>query len=398
MSEDEETAPVRGLKKLQFERALEQKFLNSLLATRSTGTPKTSLLVSTLTNILLLSDWLMVPDVIDQAIAMRLLMVTPVGLILALVSFKPFNMRTRERVLWFVDVLLGFVHAWLCLHSQSEYAQHYLTVLALIILYSTSHLRTRFWVAASSVASILFIYLAVLFFIKDPIWPLLIAIFILLLSTAVFSLYHFYGLERDARMNFLMNIRHKKMGQELTLTNAQLEKVSRIDSLTQVANRLHFEQYLKSTWDRAKKGNKSVVLMMLDVDFFKAYNDHFGHVQGDQCLVSVAQAVFQSLRRPGDLVARYGGEEFVVILNSTQFSDAQNAAERVRQVVRALMIPHPASAVAPYVTLSIGLASLQANAPEASPMRLITLADNALYQAKNEGRNRVCAYVPEADI
>jgi len=394
MSDDVEGANVHGLKRLRFESDLEQKFLNSLLATRSTGTPKTSLLVTVLTNSLLLADWLMIRDVMYQAIAMRLLLVTPVGLILALVSFKSFNMRTRERILLFVDVLLGLVQAWLCVKSQSEYAQHYLTVLTLIVLYATSHLRARFWSSVKTVGCILTIFLASLLFIENPIWPLLAAIFILLVSTSVFSLFHLYRLEYDARMNFLMTMRHKRMSQELTLTNARLEKVSKVDSLTQVANRLHFEQYLNSTWERAKKGNNSVVLMMLDVDYFKRYNDHFGHLQGDQCLITVAQAIFNSLRRPGDLVARYGGEEFVVVFNSAKYSDAKNAAERVSQAVRQLNIPHPTSDVAPYVTVSVGLASMQTNEPNASPMHLISLADNALYQAKNEGRNRVFFYEP----
>ena len=173
------------------------------------------------------------------------------------------------------------------------------------------------------------------------------------------------------------------------MANEELERVSRTDALTQVANRRHFDEFLAQVWERAQPANESVSILMLDIDHFKQYNDHYGHPEGDACLASVAKALRDSVRRPGDLVARYGGEEFIVVLYRATEAQVQQAAERIRATVEALAIPHAGSPLYGRVTVSIGQACARPQDRHASVHRLIQQADEALYQAKNRGRNRV---------
>jgi len=132
--------------------------------------------------------------------------------------------------------------------------------------------------------------------------------------------------------------------------------------------------------------------MMIDVDHFKAYNDRYGHPEGDACLKDVAATLKRRLRRPGDLIARFGGEEFIAVLAGTSLDVALGAAERVRKGVENLNRLHAKSPTHAVVTVSVGVATLRPNAPHATPAQLISAADEALYQAKARGRNRVYAF------
>lgn len=162
-----------------------------------------------------------------------------------------------------------------------------------------------------------------------------------------------------------------------------------LDGLTGVFNRRYFDQQLALEWARASRSGTALSMILLDVDHFKLYNDHYGHQAGDECLRLVAQTLKSSLRRPADLVARYGGEEFACILPDTPFQDAMGLAQELEQKLRACKIPHARSNVAPVVTASMGLATRVAGSlGDASA--LIGLADQQLYNAKQSGRARVC--------
>jgi diguanylate cyclase (GGDEF)-like protein len=164
-----------------------------------------------------------------------------------------------------------------------------------------------------------------------------------------------------------------------------LERLASHDALTGIANRRNFDETLEREWRRCRRDAQSLALLMLDVDYFKPYNDTFGHPAGDVCLQRVAQALAQVPLRASDLVARYGGEEFAVILPNASLQGAREVAERLRAAVWQMALP----GVAAPVSVSIGVACLPAT-PEASPEQLMALADAALYRAKHEGRNRVC--------
>lgn len=175
----------------------------------------------------------------------------------------------------------------------------------------------------------------------------------------------------------------------LKMKTDHLEQLSAMDGLTGIGNRRSFDRALAQEWRRGARLGVPLAAIMMDVDQFKAYNDHFGHGAGDECLMRVAHALAAEIRRPTDGVFRYGGEEFVALLGDTGEEGAVHMGERFRQAVELLSIPHPASSVAPGVTISVGWAVAvpgEAGAAE----DLVAAADRGLYLAKREGRNRTC--------
>ena len=172
----------------------------------------------------------------------------------------------------------------------------------------------------------------------------------------------------------------------LKLKTDLLEKLSSIDGLTQVANRRCFDETLELQVARHQRNQQPLGLVMLDIDYFKPFNDHYGHGRGDECLTEVAAALAGVLKRPDDLLARYGGEEFAAILPNTDIQGVRKIAENLRAAVEALQLPHEYSACAPHVTVSCGGIS---QTPDATslPCCLLEQADRALYQAKEQGRN-----------
>jgi diguanylate cyclase (GGDEF)-like protein len=163
---------------------------------------------------------------------------------------------------------------------------------------------------------------------------------------------------------------------------------SYVDALTGIANRRYFDVALDRELRRAQRSGGELSLLLLDIDSFKAYNDHFGHQQGDSCLATVAKTLATSLKRPADVAARYGGEEFAAILPDTSAAQARIVANTIREQVAALNLMHAPGAVRPYVTVSVGAASFGKDRLN-EPAALIEAADKALYAAKRGGRDRV---------
>jgi len=167
-----------------------------------------------------------------------------------------------------------------------------------------------------------------------------------------------------------------------------LENLSSTDGLTGIPNRRNFDQFLDREWRSALRNLAPLSLIMMDVDYFKLYNDHYGHLVGDDCLRQVAQTLARTLLRPLDLVARYGGEEFACVLPDTEHEGAVGVAARLREKIEALNIPHVASPIADHITLSFGVATLIPQADQL-PSFLIERADLLLFEAKQQGRNQV---------
>ena len=176
--------------------------------------------------------------------------------------------------------------------------------------------------------------------------------------------------------------------EELKEANATLERLSREDSLTGLANRRWFAQFLAQAWRTALRDNKALSILIMDIDDFKTYNDTYGHQKGDECLKLVAEAIRHSIGRASDLVSRYGGEEFVAVLGDTPLEGALQIAEQIRAAVESLQIPHSAAKYHQVVTLSIGVTSTLPT-HDTQPETVLIAADRAMYNAKHDGKNRV---------
>jgi len=174
---------------------------------------------------------------------------------------------------------------------------------------------------------------------------------------------------------------------KLDAANQELKRLTSLDGLTGIANRRHFDAVLVREWRRAMRQGDELAIIMCDIDFFKLFNDTYGHQDGDECLRQIAQVLVKSMDRGGDLLARYGGEEFIAVLPGTSLNGASFVAGQMRQAVSKLAIEHSGS---PYgiVTASFGVASSLA-VQETDPLDVVGAADRALYEAKHAGRNRV---------
>ncbi|MEJ2469326.1 MAG: diguanylate cyclase, partial [Campylobacterales bacterium] len=177
------------------------------------------------------------------------------------------------------------------------------------------------------------------------------------------------------------------VGRKLRRAYRTLEEQSTVDPLTEIANRRYFMQRAEEEYQRAAREKQPLSLIMADIDYFKSFNDTYGHVEGDHCLKTVAQAMKHALKRPADCIARYGGEEFVIMLPNTPLKSAEHFAEELRSSIEKLQIAHAASQCAEVVTGSFGVA--EAAAGDTSYETMIKRADEALYKAKQQGRNRV---------
>ncbi|MBP1154737.1 MULTISPECIES: GGDEF domain-containing protein [unclassified Paenibacillus] len=180
----------------------------------------------------------------------------------------------------------------------------------------------------------------------------------------------------------------KNLEHQLLQSNELLQKISSIDALTGVANRRSFDESYALEWRQAIRYSTPLTVILVDIDYFKKFNDTYGHQEGDLCLKQVADALRRAANRPGDLIARYGGEEFVIVLPNTDATGASIVAERLRSEVENLSIPHMRSDVSHVVTASLGTATIVPTL-ELTRHELLLQADKALYQAKKDGRNRV---------
>lgn len=182
-------------------------------------------------------------------------------------------------------------------------------------------------------------------------------------------------------------LRERELLKRLEDANTQLTQVSQTDSLTQIANRHHFQKVFLKEWNRLAREQNPLGLLLCDLDAFKQYNDSYGHLAGDLCLKRFAGVLVESVNRATDLVARYGGEEFIVLLPNTTQDGLETVDDRIRHLFAKVAIPHKSSWVSDWVTYSAGGVSAIPIA-DVKPERLIEYADNALYQAKEQGRNR----------
>ena len=264
---------------------------------------------------------------------------------------------------------------------------YYSGILLLIMgAFTFVSLRSRYaisWAVATTLA-----YEAVAIFANHTDLDTLVQNSFTIIATIIIGAFSNFLMENYLRRDFLNSLLLEHENRELQKASRELHRLSISDALTGLGNRRHFENMLDQEWLRAMRSEAPVSLALLDIDFFKNYNDNYGHQAGDDCLRLVAQGIGGFARRPGDTAARYGGEEFVLLLSGTDLPQAAAIAEACRAWVEALKLPHGHSMASAVVTVSIGVATM---VPEADCGRreLVAAADKALYRAKSEGRNRV---------
>ncbi|MDX7879319.1 GGDEF domain-containing protein [Acinetobacter nosocomialis] len=206
-----------------------------------------------------------------------------------------------------------------------------------------------------------------------------------------------YATDRQHRENYLQNCMIELNRIELMQQAQQLSLLSQQDALTGLANRRYLDETLDNEWRRALRHETPLTIMMVDIDFFKPYNDTLGHLKGDQCLKDIATAISSIAARSGDLVARYGGEEFLLLFPMTNAQQAQIQVERLMNAIKKIAIVHPCSSVSPYVTISAGVATTIPRLND-SISAFVNRADHALYQAKTNGRNQYQIAVNQEQI
>jgi diguanylate cyclase (GGDEF)-like protein/PAS domain S-box-containing protein len=205
-------------------------------------------------------------------------------------------------------------------------------------------------------------------------------------SSCIFS-----GIIRDISERKLMEEELRDNQTKLEENNQLLQKLSTEDGLTLISNRRYFDEFIRNEWKRATRDKNSISLVMIDIDSFKTFNDIYGHQSGDECLKRVAQAIKGVLHRPADIVSRYGGEEFVVVLPETEGAGALKISEEIRSEIEKLQIKHSGNTASSYVTASLGVETMVPSEALGGEKFLIQKADQALYKAKSQGKNKVVA-------
>lgn len=349
-----------------------------------------------LLNVLMLTlSWLTLPPAVTLSMLVPGAVLSPVAIAIFLIWRKPRAQRLQR-----VALVVGMGVILLCVALIGEaagggYHERYLNIMMVVaisaIIIFGIPLR---WTAAIAAITVC---LYCIFQLRNPdlgtgsalAWTLFFACGI---GATVVARHSMTLLAQKA---FLLDLRDKTRVAELAAANDRLEELARTDPLTGVANRRWMTEILDALWS-APRSRVSGALLMCDIDDFKNLNDRLGHGEGDRCLIEVARLIGDCVRRDGDKVARYGGEEFLVLLRGVDTQAALATAERIRRSIADAGLANPGSQVSPQVTISIGVAALEPGDGDVTPQQLQKRADEALYLAKQSGRNRVVLYGADA--
>ncbi len=331
----------------------------------------------------ILDAWIF-PGMKRQLWIIRYLIVCPGLLFAFLYSLVVKKELTIQLVYSLVIILAGSGIIAMLIMVPKDIGNIYYAGLMLVIFYAYIFSRLRFVFATVCAWLITLIYVFVSVNVQNLYTPFIVNNTFFLVSSNIIGMGSCYMLEKYVRNDFLKTALLQIEKIQLEKSNIKLQELSYIDGLTNVPNRRQFEKALREEWNRALRQGHPLSLLMIDIDNFKLYNDHMGHVTGDECLIMVAEVIKSFGRRPGDHVARFGGEEFCVILSGTDSTDAKCIADEIRKKIKDMRIPHPASQVSEYVTVSVGVATVVPDKGR-SKDELLREADKALYMAKKRG-------------
>ncbi len=270
----------------------------------------------------------------------------------------------------FHSILCSYYIGW-----NSGFHYYILAIIPLVFL------LPRFSFISKSSITILFLFC----YIGQNYYSLHLKIHKFLLDENILSFFNYFNITSTVVLLSLIGYLYNKAA--VTAEEA-LEKHAKIDSLTQLANRRYYDLYIHDEWLRLKREKKVLSIIFIDIDFFKLYNDYYGHLAGDKCIKCVAFVLKKIIHRPSDLAARYGGEEFIITLPDTPLEGARKLAQLIQEELKKLQIPHDKSKVNQYLTCSIGVVSAIPDSNN-SIEKIVEIADKAMYEAKQQGRNRI---------
>jgi len=385
----------RGFPLMIFPPALEAFFQQECEADRLRHVTASGVAAVLLFAFMLVSDWLLTPETVGLAAALRLGVFAPLVLVGLWVLRQLRSPLLTEWGIALAGMLAILLTGVILLKAESRWALSRVVEINIIVVYTCT--LARFWPAVAMAGWVVLVQAFLVCTLPDFTGVVNINATLLVLVVMSFTLCGNYTLERHERAAFLMAQRERALQDALEASHAQLAHLATTDALTEVANRRSAETFLTRTWDHAQRRDLSLALIAIDVDHFKRYNDHHGHQAGDRCLQSVARALTSCSRRAGDLVARMGGEEFLLIMVDVDQRTAMSVAQRVRDVVRGLAVPHGAPGCGPVVTVSVGVATVRPS-QSAHLADSLKQADEALYAAKGSGRNRVCTRLADGEM
>lgn len=335
-------------------------------------------------------DLILLGELATLMVFLRYSVFAPMLFVVFLLSFTPFFKRHMQLMFSISVAIVSCYVALFTFLNEDIIAMLYFAGVILVVFVSFVYVPILFNYASVMSVFVFVMSLLGLLYNESLSLEVIQSSILILLASIGLSLTACYGNERNARLNFqyreLLNLEKDS----LEARNNRLKTLASKDGLTGIANRRSFDERLQEEWQRAERSHTYLAVLLIDVDFFKPYNDFYGHQQGDECLQSLAKALDSAVGRVGDFVARYGGEEFVIILPNADTQHAFDFAEKVRQKIEALKLPHEKSPVSDVLTVSIGVASaIPGQGDYAESEILLRHADRALYQAKSDGRNRV---------
>jgi diguanylate cyclase (GGDEF)-like protein len=372
---------------LVFPPAVEELYQDEMKSYRRKIMARSVLPSLVIYNVFLIADILLLPATALTAAILHFAVVTPIILLAAFVYPRARYHWLRELTTVTIPLAMLAQIMFIYALNRGTMADQYQYLAMMVVVYMNINLRFGFRIAVLSTLLLTAVYLVVLVAGHSP-FEVKFTGACTMVTTAYLSLIANRRMEQDVRFNFLGRLRE-------TLRRKSAEETARRDALTGLANRRGMDEVVETIWSDANSRDSLVAVVMIDIDHFKPFNDHYGHAVGDVCLKRIALAISSELRDDRDLAIRLGGEEFLLLLRCTELSEALNIAERVRVKLESAAIPHEKLGPGAVVTASFGVSAGPVSSHHFT--ELLAAADAALYAAKRNGRNQVWPPVAKRD-